>query len=168
MSQSGLLRSLLFQILTQRPGLIPVVSPTRWEALCLFSKYTKSWNEYELRQMLQCAADKFGVGSKLCFFIDGLDEFCGKHEELIDLLQGLLRNQNMKICVPSRPWVVFQEAFGSVPNLRVQNLTYGDIEHYVTSKFQEHSGFSQLCKREPEFSQGLIKNVVEKSSGVFL
>lgn len=37
MTQKGLFLSLLFQILRQAPELIPLVSPTRWEALCLFN-----------------------------------------------------------------------------------------------------------------------------------
>ena len=42
---------------------------------------------------------------------------------------------NVKLCVSSRPWVVFDEAFMRLPLLRLQDLTFCDIEAYVLVTF---------------------------------
>jgi hypothetical protein len=70
--------------------------------------------------------------------------------------------------VSSRPWVEFEDAFGRKPSLRVQDLTYGDIKHFVESQFDENEGFRRLESREPEYARSLTDQIVEKPAGVFL
>ena len=168
MSKEGLLRSLLFRILRQCPELIPSVSPSRWEALCLFNDDPREWSKHELEQMLRSAVEKISQDAKLCLFVDGLDEFDGRHDDLICLFQALIANQNVKVCVSSRPWVLFEDAFKHGPSLTLQDLTYPDIKHYVTLNFHRNSGFAQLRSREPAYADQLVENVVSKASGVFL
>lgn len=168
MTQKGLFLSLLFQILRQAPELIPSVSPTRWEALCLFNDNAREWMEQELHQMLRLATEKLSQHSKICLFVDGLDEFNGSPDDLIILFKDLIANRNVKLCVSSRPWVEFEDAFKHGPSLRLQDLSYPDIKHYVTAHFNDNSGFVQLCKREPGFADQLVNNIVNKASGVFL
>lgn len=105
----------------------------------------------------------------MCFSINGLDEFAGACHELITLIRGLVDgNANVKFCVASRPWIVFETAFETKPHLRLEDLTYNDIKHYVSSNFQLNSEFPKLQAREPKFADQLIENIVSKASGVFL
>ena len=168
MSQRGLLFSLLRQLLNQCPEIIPAVSPNRWEVLCLFNEDAKEWTEVELRELLRAVVAKLSDDQKVRLFIDGLDEFDGCHEELISLVRDLIFHQNVKIYVSSRPWVVFEEAFKHGPSLMLQDLTYPDVQHYVSANFQENPGFRQLQGTEPEYADQLIETVVLKASGVFL
>ncbi|RWA09188.1 hypothetical protein EKO27_g5905 [Xylaria grammica] len=94
-TQKGLMMTLLQQILKQCPDLAPIVFPSRWEMLCLFGGYTQDWDEGELRDSFRHAiANVQNVGAKIALFIDGLDEFEGKPEELITFLQNFnLRDQ---------------------------------------------------------------------------
>ncbi|KAG8529688.1 uncharacterized protein KY384_005169 [Bacidia gigantensis] len=168
MSQEGLLRSLLYQILQFTPDLIPIVSPRQWEARCLFNDISRKWTIEELQDMLRKAAKIIGASAKLCLFIDGLDEFEGPHDKLVSLFKDLISNPGVKMCVSSRPWVVFEDAFSHKPSLMLQDLTYADIHLYVTKHFEDDANFSMLQKREPQYADELVKNVVLKSSGVFL
>lgn len=168
MTHTGLLLTLLHQILSQRPELISLVAPTRWEALCLFDDDPKDWSREELLHMLRIACKELGWNSRLCLFVDGLDEFSGDHNDLIKLIKDLIIENGVKICVASRPWVVFEDAFKHKPSLRLEDLTYNDIRHFVTSKLSLDAGFNQLRLREPTFANSLIENIVSKSSGVFL
>lgn len=168
MSKIGLLRSLLTQILEQCPELVASVSPSRWESLCLFNDDPRGWSKEELERMLRSAVEQLDHVAKVCLFIDGLDEFDGKHDDLICLFQSLIANKNVKICVSSRPWVLFEDAFHHRPSLTLQDLTYSDIKHYVSSKLHKDHGFAQLRSREPIFAEQLVENVVSKASGVFL
>lgn len=168
MSQRGLLLSLLYQLIQQVPYLIPTISPKRWEALCLFNDDRKEWSNQELHRTLRAAAREISQNMKLCLFVDGLDEFDGKHSDLIHLFQDLIQDSKVKVCVASRPWVIFEDAFQHKPSMMLQDLTYSDIKSYVMSSFQDDSGFTQLQRREPEYGDQLIENVVSKASGVFL
>ncbi|KAH6962653.1 hypothetical protein BKA56DRAFT_679438 [Ilyonectria sp. MPI-CAGE-AT-0026] len=76
--------------------------------------------------------------------------------------------RNVKACLSSRPWVVFEEAFLHDPSLELQDLTYPDISAYVKTHFEANSGFKALKRMEPEFAAILMQNLANKSSGVFL
>lgn len=101
MSQPGLLLSLLYQLIQQASYLIGIVSQTRWEALCLLNDDPGEWSLPELHEMLRTAAREVSRTMSLCLFVDGLDEFEFKHNDLICLFQDLIQNGNVKVCVPS-------------------------------------------------------------------
>ena len=169
MTQMGLLKSLLSKILEQCPELAPLACPNRWEAICLFGDDPESWGEQELRDTLRHATKNINkLGAMVAIFVDGLDEFLGMPEELILLFQDILNFPNVKICVASRPWVEFQDAFKHKPSLMLEYLTYGDIKSFVTSRFHSEPLFIQLRRREEEFADQLIEDIVSKAAGVFL
>jgi hypothetical protein len=168
MIRRGFLLSFLSQILRQIPQLIPLASPSRWEALCLFNADPRDWTEEELLKALRITTQRAPRNFKFCLFIDGLDEFDGNPSELISLVKDLLRNENVKVCVASRPWVVFEDAFKHEPSLMLQHLTYNDIKAFVTAKFHAEPGFDLLRRREPAYADQLIENIVVKAAGVFL
>jgi hypothetical protein len=64
---------------------------------------------------------------KMFLLIDGLDEYHGDHSEqlkLVEFVYSLLSlSSNIKICVSSRPWNIFADAFHTSPSLRVEDLT---------------------------------------------
>lgn len=167
-TRTGLYRTLLHQLLSKRPELLPVVSPDRWGALCLFGHGVKPLKEYELRDMLQRLLSELASTSCVCLFIDGLDEFEGKQDELVLFLKQLMAKTPIKMCVSSRPWPVFEDAFQNKPSLRVEDLTYHDIKSFDTSNFQSDANFSRLKTREPQFAGELVDEIVWKASGVFL
>jgi AAA ATPase domain len=168
MQQEGLLRTLLVQILGQIPHLIQTATPRRWEALCLINEDPLDWSNKELQQMLRLAIKNLAEDEKLCLFVDGLDEFDGDHGALVSLFKELVQNPSVKLCVSSRPWLVFEDAFQHTPSLRLQDLTYSDIKLYVSSHMDKDLGFELLSKREPAYASELVENIVEKASGVFL
>lgn len=96
----------------------------------------REWNfptrrlEQVFSQLIQLTSDDF----KLCFFIDGLDESKEEPEEVLCLFKEIASSPFVKICVSSRPWLVFEEAFGLGSSLRLQDLTYSDIQLYVREK----------------------------------
>ena len=168
MSQNGLLRSLLFQLLSKCPALIQRIFPERWEVYSLFSRDSLPWSQQELQQAFKLLAKDQISGEKYCFFIDGLDEFDGDHSNLIDLLKDVTSSAHIKLCVSSRPWVIFEDAFKNKPSLMLENLTYPDIKLFVNSNFHGSVRFAELEELEPQYARELLKAVVQKSAGVFL
>jgi len=70
---------------------------------------------------------------KIFLLIDGLDEFDGNDAqrlEVIDLLREVASSGTSKVCVSSRPWLIFQDEFESCPQLKLENLTRLDIQSY--------------------------------------
>ncbi|KAF7535216.1 hypothetical protein G7054_g5559 [Neopestalotiopsis clavispora] len=169
-SQHGLYRSLLYQILGKHPYLLPQITPRTWEALSTFGLMRNIEKEKSLDQILLSAVQELVErrNKKICLFIDGLDEYQGDHEKLIVTLRSCLILPNVKICVSSRPWIVFEDNFKTAPSLMVQEFTYPDIHHFVTSRFNENDGFARLQMRDPDYAKTLITNIIDKASGVFL
>jgi NACHT domain len=169
MTQRGLMLSLLYQILEQCPELAPLVCPNRWEAVCLFGDILQEWEEQELHDTLRSTIKNVRkLNGTIALFVDGLDEFDGQPEVLISLFQEILDFPDVKICVASRPWVEFQDAFQHKPSLELEKLTYDDIKSFVTSRFHNEPIFKQLRRQEAEFADQLVEDIVSKASGVFL
>lgn len=167
-SQSGLLQSLLYEIIKQSPELLPQVLPLRWQSYSLYGADLHPWSLSELGEAFDLIASEGTKTHKFCFFIDGLDEFDGSHRDLIRVLRQLSLVPNIKICVSSRPWNIFQDAFASDPSLMLQNLTQNDMQMYVKAEFAGSAHFELLKRAEPVRAPRLISEIVEKSSGVFL
>lgn len=167
-SKEGLLRTLLFEIFRQYPALLKRVCSDRWESEFSSSAAAKPWSAAELRHVLDLATSpEFDV--KICFFIDGLDEYNGDHLEVSEELLRLSKSRNIKCCISSRPWNVFHDAFGSdkSQHLCLHNLTKRDIRHYVHDRLTPHPRWQRLVDQTVYDSQ-LIEYIAEKSSGVFL
>ena len=171
-SRAGLLRTLLHHILAARTDLIPTVLPSRWEALAMAGEHQQlgEWTDTELHDYLLRATQALGTsGSCVCFFIDGLDEFGDDSKLLIDLVYNLSSlGDHVKLCVASRPWIEFQDAFTAERHLLLEDLTHDDISFFVTQKFSGNQEFVKLQIREAWYANELISAVVSKGAGVFL
>jgi hypothetical protein len=110
-SQEGLLQSLLYQILQQCPHLIPTICPSRWNKPAMLLE-RDSWTRQELLQAFNVLSEEGNVSTKFCLFIDGLDEYDGEHTDIIRILQNFVNSSSIKLCISSRPWNPFIEAFG--------------------------------------------------------
>ncbi|RYP86149.1 hypothetical protein DL770_004948 [Monosporascus sp. CRB-9-2] len=142
--------------------------PEEWEIYAILGVEPRNFTFSDLRRAFRALKNACTDDTKLCLFVDGLDEFDGRPMDLIDLLKDIVASPQIKICMASRPWVVFDEEFRTVPSLRLQDLTEPDIKLYVSEKFQAHSMFSDIQKHEKKLANDLINNVTDRASGVFL
>ncbi|MCJ1354596.1 MAG: hypothetical protein MMC33_004585 [Icmadophila ericetorum] len=179
-SQSGLLRSLLFQILQYQPGLISAVFPNEYAALQdkslnkIRDSARQVWSLTRLQRAIQRLANLQALPARICLFIDGLDEFEGDLNEndgpefLIEFFQDLAASPFIKICISSHPLLIFESAFRELPGLRLQDLTSQDIKHYVFEKLQNNARLSQLTREELGHLKRFVKEIADKAQGVFL
>ena len=167
MSQEGLLQTLLFEALSQCPFLIPLLFPQRWRSLRFSSMQHCTWTKSELLQAFEllCKQSKL---VKFCFFIDGLDECGGDHGELVSLFTEIITSSDVRVCLSSRPWLLFEDAFGQSSNLILQDLTYPDIKHYIATTLCENARYLELEQEEPVFASDLVEKIAKKASGVWL
>ena len=174
-SQVGLLRSLLFQILQQHKTLIPLAFPEVWVRYWSMSTLDRirnplSWSLPQLMKGLELLLENLPADSRICLFVDGLDEFDGNHEEIISFFKSIPSSSHnrAKVCLSSRPWSVFEKAFQSAPNLKLQDLTHGDMTWYVHDSLNKHPQMHLILQKEPAHSRSLVAEIVERADGVFL
>ncbi|KAB5579952.1 hypothetical protein GE09DRAFT_1050579 [Coniochaeta sp. 2T2.1] len=140
-TQQGLFRSLVYQILSHHRELMPLIR----HDIGYRAGYNKRseglsdsvWTNSLLERVFRTLVTQIVKPIKVFLFIDGLDEYSGSHGDITKLLKDISTTKNVKICVSSRPYIAFQNAFGKCPSLILQNLTHRDIKTYVTAKFNE-------------------------------
>ena len=168
-SQEGLLRSLLHEVLSQCPQLMESVCPLRWRNSDLYDTHSEPWTKQELTESFDLLSRLPNLTSKFCFFIDGLDEYQGDHFGLIQTVRRLAASSSIKICLSSRPWEEFTDAFGSDKDRTIilQDLTRGDIQLYVHDALEQHHHFAKPEEADPRWNE-LIEEIEDRAQGVFL
>lgn len=145
----GLLRSIIYDVLRQCPDLIRAVSGPRWN----FSLGQElgsdmglaAWSMKELRECVKCftrnATWHATSHLRFCFYVDGLDEYDGDHEDTIGLLHDSAKAENIKICASSHPWEIFINSFvASVRDQYALTLhlhTRPDMEKVIKQELHE-------------------------------
>ncbi|CAI4215998.1 unnamed protein product [Parascedosporium putredinis] len=169
-SLSGLFRSLLHDVLSSCPELIPIILPKEWHMALEMpwqSQGTIEFSDATIQRAFTLIAKESRYQDRcFCFFIDGLDEYEETHQEdyraMIELLSSWTRvaPNNIKLCVSSREYNVFLNFFPPDQRLRLQDLTRGDITRYIHDKLQDIDDESdKSC---------LVEAIMEKANGIFL
>lgn len=123
----------------------------------------------ELKEAFLSVSSQLGTDLKLCLFIDGLDEYSGDFQGLIDVLKRVVGNTvYLKIVASSRPENAFKQAFENGPTLRMHDLTIDDIKRYARGRLFEHKKLQAMRKENPNAAEELLVAVSSQASGVFL
>ncbi|KAI1500184.1 hypothetical protein F5X99DRAFT_254274 [Biscogniauxia marginata] len=163
-SQEGLFRTLLFQIFQQAPEVVSLACPKHYH------EEIEDWSLHDLTDAIEALARMTDCPVRVCIFVDGLDEYTGEHEGLVELLMTLSESPNFKICVSSRPWPVFRNLLATKWSLEVHRLTGNDILTYVKDTLVSSKSFRRLTTtaRGRSDANNLIQEIVSKAQGVFL
>lgn len=167
-SQQGLSRSLLYQILSRNPSLIPEVLPSMWKELIEKETDVSLPSPSEARLAFRILSRKSTELGKFCFLIDGLDEFAGDYRDGIAFIKELTANPGFKVLMSSRPIPDCVAAFEGMPRLHLHQLTHDDVTAYVQDVIVGHKYMQKLMVRHRTEALALVEELAEKSSGVFL
>lgn len=170
-SLRGLYRALLRQILEEFPELMDTVLPLQYgiamSAPWLTPKAIHMTDQDTVEALSNIIESPSLYKNKcLCLFIDGLDEFEQTVQEDYRDLVGLLRRWatrspgNVKICVSSREYTYFINAFSETSRIRLHDLTRQDMEIYTRERLAHASGDENL--------NSLISAMLGKANGIFL
>ncbi|KAL8702190.1 MAG: hypothetical protein Q9201_004529 [Fulgogasparrea decipioides] len=155
----GLLRSLIYQILTECRELIA----------CFKNEPLHTWNEKRLLSSLFTLLTQTQVPVAICVFIDGLDEFDGRYNSVVETIKSITNQNHVKICLSSRPLLDFEKVFAGMPSLRLQDLTYGSILAYANAQlFDLIEGRISYGEHDRERARSLRHKIVRRAEGVFL
>ncbi|KAF3801901.1 hypothetical protein GCG54_00015123, partial [Colletotrichum gloeosporioides] len=166
-SQVGLLRSILHEICSEYPHLLPTAFPDLWS-----KRYYQ-----RVRAENENADDNVGVGYRslptqyplqLCLFIDGLDEYEGDNTDIARLFTKISSFENVKCCLSSRPYRPFIEAFRKAPSLRLQDFTAPDIARFVSDRLEGDARCDEIAHGQQVAATELVDEIVSCAQGVFL
>jgi hypothetical protein len=173
-SQEGLLRCLLYRILSQAPELIPNAVPGRWQAATDRLGTNAPWTRRDIADAFSSVINGNQLNVNLCFFIDGLDEYGGSDLgsgesdlDLVSQLKKLASSPHVKLCLSSRPRNVFQKHLISSESchLILHIHTANDIKRFVQSRIES---VQQLIDIDDSDLKKLQNLIAERSNGVFL
>ena len=169
-SATGLLRSLLYQIARQWPDLIDHLDVRDRKTagdvnVPINLRHLLAWTDQRLLYVLKCFLDWKPTSLWICALIDGLDEFIGEEELLLDVIRIFDSAPRCKVCVSSRPEQTLRQEFQMCSQLRVQDVNRDDMKRTVAGKLSPHlKKYPVLPKRH--FT--LEENILRKAEGVFL
>ena len=131
------------------------------------------WTREALLQVFHDLLVNLPPSMLLLVILDGLDEYEAKEqemEELTELLKQTGRMSNVKICLSTRPWTIFENQFGGgqYPTFQLQHLTHNDIEIFVTESFNRSMLMQNLLQAYPKQVPDMFSTIVLKAEGVFL
>jgi len=175
----GFLHGILAQLLKSFKELAPCVIPI-FKRLKHSSRPVNQrsiWTQHELMHTLKHIFKEANQTGCICLFIDGLDECAGSHRDQLDFLLPWIRNANrsrvsLKVCLASRPLVEIEHRLSRYPGFKIHEWTITDIAAFTIGKLRETtmmlscSDDTQVIRKDVQ--QGLIDNILDKASGVFL
>ena len=172
MSLEGLYRSILLEVSRQCPDMLPQLFPEEWVALHSHPDSTLSdstiFHADTVTNAFQRLLDLDGHPShRMCFFIDGLDEYTGEDVDYADVARTLRAwgsKSHVKLCVSARPYAEFLSTFSSDLRLHLHELTAQDIRAFAARSLAE-ADTSSVFESE---RQAFVESIVNKSEGVFL
>ncbi|KAK1531698.1 hypothetical protein CPAR01_11347 [Colletotrichum paranaense] len=164
-SQEGFLRALLFQIMVKCPELIPDVFPERYASP---THTLDIWTIEGLLDAFERLRSASFCTKRILIFIDGLDEYKGNHKDLLKFLDNMVHASGLKICCASRPWRLFEDAYGNfLDRIRMDRLTAKDMTIYVRDVLGQHEHYHYLLKTHQTEATNLSEIISQKSEGVF-
>ena len=165
-SMEGLLRSLLYETLKTHPALIPVLFGN--ESTAYHQRDDSTWPIKRLRSLFVKLLKQNDIIFNWVMVVGGLDELEGDLDAIIDLLQLASTSSHVKLCLSSRPWVVFEDAFEECPSLKLHRFTHNDIQTYVHDQLVDNPVLRRSAAQRPGEMQDLVDETVGKASGVFI
>ncbi|KAK7991117.1 hypothetical protein PG990_015397 [Apiospora arundinis] len=159
-SKVGLLQSLLYQILSRAPDLIPDI--------CYDHPAHEQWEFNALRLAFQTITEREDVPTKFCFFIDGLDEYGGDEEDLSHVLSSLSHGPHVKFCVSSRHRPFLENIFQQKEySLAIEDFTMGDMMAHVRRILSQNKKF-RLLENADALLKEMVETIAKHAQGVWL
>lgn len=129
----GLLRSILHELLKQKPDLIPSVLPDMWHATDEGASDLDELSYAEAKKVFLRLVNLPWQSFRICLFIDGIDEFDEDHVDVATFVKSLV-STTVKVIVTSRPIPTCAETYDNSPSLRLQDLTNSHIATYINGQ----------------------------------
>ena len=176
-SLEGFLKVVLHRVLSDVPELQPVVYEA-WSGLSVSKSHSFTWTADALMIVLEKILDQNIVDMSVLLFVDALDEYDGRYQDIVQFLNLVLHastrssRTKVKICATSRPEQVFLDNLSDAPGFSIHDHTSSDIEKVVDIEFEANARLRRCLQSGPEVQklaiQGLRTKIIFLAEGVFL
>lgn len=173
-SLEGLLRSLLYQILSTDEKLLDIVIDA---PLHDPKEQRSSWLRRELEETFTLIMAQAVTEVSICLFLDALDEYDGDPESVASFLRSVVAvpsnsKTRVKVCFSSRLYNVFIDEFGNVPGFKIHEHTKEDIEQVIAGRMSMSQSIKDILalgdvKARWQF-EDVKRELVHRAEGVFL
>jgi hypothetical protein len=172
----GLLRTLLYESLQdmifgpldEDPSIVQKIFSDRWKQ---FSSYGGGMHSFSLSE-LRTAFDLLlsDTTKKFLLMIDGLDELDDDPTNALTVLISASNRENVKVCISSRPSVIYQATFKDWPSLELNKWTRKGIQDYVLYAFDQNDTMFNIPAEQSDGTEerAIINTLIDKATGVFL
>lgn len=172
----GLLRTLLYEALQdmifgpldEDPRIVQRIFADRWNHFSSYGGGTHLFNLSELRSAFDLLLSD--TSKKFLLMIDGLDELDDDPTNALTVLISASNRENVKVCISSRPSVIYQATFKDWPSLQLDKWTKKGILQYVLYAFDQNDTMFNIPSEESDGTEEryVVNTLVDKASGVFL
>lgn len=172
----GLLRTLIYEALQdmifgpleEDPRIVQHIFGERWKQFSSFGGGVHSFSLSELRTAFDLLLSD--TSKKFLLMIDGLDELDDDPTNALTVLISASNRENVKVCISSRPSVIYQATFKDWPSLQLDKWTNRGILQYVLYAFDQNDTMFNIPSEQSDGTEEryVVNTLVEKSSGVFL
>lgn len=173
-SLEGLLRSILFQILSTTEELAELLLPSWLKRNAAFGQ---EWSPIYLDSAWAQILEQKLLQLRITLFLDALDEYEGPADKAARFVENAANQPSssmtqVRICFASRPWDVFSDRFSKCPGFRMETHTRSDVESYVRGKMQSHEAMRMLLNSseatERASARRLVSRILDQARGVFI
>lgn len=168
----GMLQEILDSMLKQLPKLRPYAITQYKELVKTQRTRSPTWNIKALQAAINSIMDQRETRFKILLFLDALDEHGGDNDQLVQMLKDWSAKADgyyvdLKICLASRSWNVFEHNFGHGPNFAIHRHTTEDIRLYTHLRLNSLlEGSANLLSQES--FEALTEQITTKAQGVFI
>jgi hypothetical protein len=134
----GMLLTIIHSLVVQAPDLVDFLCKAcpNWRGVYQDGE----WDQSSLESIMLQSLDN--IKSRICLFLDGLDEFCGDSEAQLDLaryLKSVALRPSIKLCIASRPHDLITRMFGTGPLLDMHEWNRPGLTKYIFKAFDKMS-----------------------------
>ncbi|KAF2440909.1 hypothetical protein P171DRAFT_434643 [Karstenula rhodostoma CBS 690.94] len=162
------LQDMIFGPLEEDPSIVQRIFAERWKQFSSYGGGIRPFNLSELRTAFDLLlSDKT---KKFLLMIDGLDELDDDPTNALTVLLSASNRENVKICISSRPSVIYQATFKDWPSLELNKWTKRGIQDYVLYAFDQNDTMFNIPAEQSDGTEerAIVNTLIEKANGVFL
>ncbi|KAL8686565.1 MAG: hypothetical protein Q9218_007015 [Villophora microphyllina] len=168
----GMLREITSSILKELPQLLPLAVAISKKLVKAQRKKTPEWGLDDLVALMHQIVAQRDTRIRLLLFLDALDEHSGDNDQLVQMLQEWRQSAdgyyvNLKVCLASRSWPIFEDYFGHGPNLAIDHHTKHDICVYTESRLNSLAKGPSRVVDSKSLAE-LSEQITRKAQGVFI
>ncbi|KAF2842000.1 hypothetical protein M501DRAFT_375749 [Patellaria atrata CBS 101060] len=171
-SATCIIRTVLHQLLQQKPDLIGSVCPKRWTLTKLFGPNVQAplWSGKELTNAMADILKATSRSIKILVLLDGVDGLQDRGKGILNLLDEWRMEFHLKVLLTSRPNTKLLEQYDTqdIPHLQLEQYMDDDIHNFVVKKLSANNLFAKLQEEHLESSLTTISNICKRSNGIML